>query len=193
MSSESKTQDWSKPAAMAIPKGGYLPGQGRTGALRAHLSQDPGLLWLLDRRESHSRPRRGVLRTCQDDREDDRRAAGRSCGAKIALPALVAVSHQRGNLFHVPRHFRHRLRQIHRGRCHAVLRSHLGITTVFESFLKDSRWTRKTNPASFVTFVREHQCPSFLEYGEYPFVSADEVKKALKLKAAFSTMLDQMQ
>ena len=51
----------------------------------------------------------------------------------------------------------------------------------------------KTNPAPFVTFVREHQCPSFLEYGEYPFVSADEVKKALKLKAAFSTMLDQMQ
>jgi hypothetical protein len=36
--------------------------------------------------------------------------------------------------------------------------------------------------------VREHQCPSFLEYGEYPYVSADE-----KLKAAFSSMLDQMQ
>ena len=28
---------------------------------------------------------------------------------------------------------------------------------------------------------------------EYPFVSATEIKKALKLKAAFSTMLDQMQ
>jgi hypothetical protein len=41
--------------------------------------------------------------------------------------------------------------------------------------------------------VREHQCPSFLEYGEYPFVSADEIKKALKLKATFSSMLDQMQ
>ena len=40
---------------------------------------------------------------------------------------------------------------------------------------------------------REHQCPSFLEYGEYPYVSADEIKKALKLKAAFSSMLDQMQ
>jgi hypothetical protein len=36
--------------------------------------------------------------------------------------------------------------------------------------------------------VREHQCPSFLEYGKYPYVSADE-----KLKAAFSSMLDQMQ
>ena len=73
-----------------------------------------------------------------------------------------------------------------------ALFSATGITTVFENlegFPKD--W--KTNPASFVTFVREHQCPSFLEYGEYPYVSADEVKKALKLKAAFSTKLDQMQ
>ena len=43
----------------------------------------------------------------------------------------------------------------------------------------------KTNAPAFVKFVREHQCPSFLEYGEYPFVSADEIKKALKLKAIF--------
>jgi hypothetical protein len=51
----------------------------------------------------------------------------------------------------------------------------------------------KTKPEEFVKFVREHQRPSFLEYGEYPYVSADEIKKALKLKAAFSNMLDQMQ
>ena len=41
--------------------------------------------------------------------------------------------------------------------------------------------------------VREHQRPSILEYGEYPYVSADDINKALKLKAAFSNMLDQMQ
>ncbi len=35
--------------------------------------------------------------------------------------------------------------------------------------------------------------PSFLEYGEYPYVTADEVKKALRVKGAVSTMLDQMQ
>ncbi len=67
-----------------------------------------------------------------------------------------------------------------------------GITTVFtnlEGFPED--W--KENPEAFITFVREHQVPSFLEYGEYPFVTADEIKKALRLKAAFSTMLDQMQ
>ncbi len=44
-----------------------------------------------------------------------------------------------------------------------------------------------------IKFFRDHQCPSFLEYGEYPYVTADEIKKALTLKAAFSLMLDQMQ
>jgi len=67
-----------------------------------------------------------------------------------------------------------------------------GINTVFENldgFPED--W--KTNAPAFVKFVREHQCPSFLEYGEYPYVTADEIKKALRLKKAFSEMLDQMQ
>ena len=67
-----------------------------------------------------------------------------------------------------------------------------GINTVFEN-LEGFPADWKTNPPAFVKFVREHQCPSFLEYGEYPYVSSDEIKKALKLKASFSTMLDQMQ
>jgi hypothetical protein len=67
-----------------------------------------------------------------------------------------------------------------------------GITTVFvnlEGWPED--W--KTNVPAVTQFFRDHQRPSFLEYGEYPYVSADEIKSALKLKAAFSTMLDQMQ
>jgi hypothetical protein len=67
-----------------------------------------------------------------------------------------------------------------------------GITTVFvnlEGWPED--W--KTNVPAVVKFFRDHQCPSFLEYGEYPCVTADEVKKALKLKEAFSNMLDEMQ
>jgi hypothetical protein len=67
-----------------------------------------------------------------------------------------------------------------------------GVDTVFEN-LEGFPTDWQTNAPAFVKFVREHQCPSFLEYGEYPFVSADEIKKALKLKATFSTMLDQMQ
>ena len=68
----------------------------------------------------------------------------------------------------------------------------LGINTVFEN-LEDFPKDWKTNPQAFVKFVRDHQCQSFMEYGEYPYVSADEIKKALKLKAAFENMLDQMQ
>jgi hypothetical protein len=67
-----------------------------------------------------------------------------------------------------------------------------GITTVFvnlEGWPED--W--KTNLPAVIKFFRDHQCPSFLEYGEYPFVTADEVKKALKLKAAFGEVLDLMQ
>ena len=67
-----------------------------------------------------------------------------------------------------------------------------GINTVFENlegFPED--WS--TNPDAFIKFVREHQCPSFMEYGEYPYFSADEIKKALQLKSAFTEMLDQLQ
>jgi hypothetical protein len=67
-----------------------------------------------------------------------------------------------------------------------------GLDTVFEN-LDGFPMDWKTNAPAFVKFVREHQRPSFLEYGEYPFVTADEIKKALKVKAALSAMLDQMQ
>ena len=67
-----------------------------------------------------------------------------------------------------------------------------GITTVFEN-LEGFPADWKTNKEAFVRFVREHHCPSFLEYGEYPYVSSDEIKSALRLKAAFSNVLDQMQ
>ena len=73
-----------------------------------------------------------------------------------------------------------------------ALFSSTGITTVFtllEGFPED--W--KTNPPAFIKFVREHHHPSFLEYGEYPFVSAREVKKALNMRRAFSVLLDESQ
>jgi hypothetical protein len=67
-----------------------------------------------------------------------------------------------------------------------------GVDTVFEN-LEGFPADWKTNPDAFVQYARAHQCPSFIEYGEYPFVSADEIKKALALKEAFSAMLEQMQ
>jgi hypothetical protein len=67
-----------------------------------------------------------------------------------------------------------------------------GINTIFEK-LEGFPMDWKTNVPAFVKFLREHQCPSFLEYGEYPYVTAVEIKKALRLKKDFSDMLDQMQ
>ncbi len=73
-----------------------------------------------------------------------------------------------------------------------ALFSKSGVSTTFENlegFPEDWR----TNPEAFVRFVRQHHCPSFIEYGEYPYVTADEIKKALRIKSALSEMLDQMQ
>jgi hypothetical protein len=67
-----------------------------------------------------------------------------------------------------------------------------GIHSAFEA-LEGWPADYATNPASIVKFFREHQCPSFLEYSEHPYASCEEIKKGLKLKAAFSGMLDQMQ
>ena len=49
--SETQQGDWTKPAAMAIPKGGYL-GKPEQGTIRPDLSQDTGLLRLLHHRKA---------------------------------------------------------------------------------------------------------------------------------------------
>ena len=67
-----------------------------------------------------------------------------------------------------------------------------GVDTIFEN-LEGFPADWKTNPPAFIRFCREHQVSSFMEYGEYPYVSTDEIKKALRLKAAFGTALDQLQ
>jgi hypothetical protein len=66
------------------------------------------------------------------------------------------------------------------------------VNTTFET-LKDFRQTGTPTFRRSLKFSREHECPGFLEYAEYPYVSADEIKKALKFKASFTDMLDLMQ
>lgn len=68
----------------------------------------------------------------------------------------------------------------------------LGVTTAFvnlEGFPED--W--KTNVPALIKFIRDHHHPSFMEYGEYPYVTADEIKKALRIKRSLGEMLDQLQ
>jgi hypothetical protein len=74
----------------------------------------------------------------------------------------------------------------------SMLFGQTGIEAIFEAL---EGWPEDyaTNPSSIVKFFHEHQWPSFLEYSEHPYVSCDEIRKGLQLRAAYSTVLDQMQ
>ena len=47
--------------------------------------------------------------------------------------------------------------------------------------VQPENWGRNVPAFNSRASVRDHQRPSFPEYREYPYVSADEVKKALRL------------
>jgi hypothetical protein len=179
---------WSKPAAMAIPKEGYLElERGRYGPVFPRTPACYGF---------------SIIAKVKEGREDVIREYGKTIEAAIKeTPDLLAplrLHYLRWVLFDVGGglHFQYQGifdTDFDKYTEDAVkLFTLSGVTTVFtnlEGFPED--W--QTNPDAFIEFVREHQCPSFLEYGEYPYVTADEIKKALRLKAAFSDMLDQMQ
>jgi hypothetical protein len=172
----------SQPAAMAIPKEGYFTVQnGRYGPIYPRTPACYGFTITAKIKPG----REAVIRECGNTIEKT------IAGLPSALEVLRLSSTSAKTLLHVSGHLRHRVRQIRRRRCLSLFSKH-GLNTVFENlegFPED--W--KTNAPAFVRFVREHQRPSFLEYGEYPYVSANEIKKALNLKAAFSSMLDLMQ
>jgi hypothetical protein len=179
---------WSKPAAMAIPKEGFFEEeQGRYGTIFPKTPANYGFT---------------IIAKIIPGREEVIREYGKRIEAAIAeMPDALAVlqlHYLRWVLFDIgpDTYFMYQGifdTDFDKYTEDAVaLFSKYGINTVFENlegFPED--W--KTNTAAFVKFVREHQCPSFLEYAEYPYVSADEIKKALTLKASFSSMLDQMQ
>ena len=180
--------DWTKPSAMAIPKEGYFTVEkGRYGQVFPRTPANYGF---------------SVVAKVKPGREQAIRDYGKNIEAAVkADPSVLAslkLHYLRWILFDVGSglHF------MYQGIFDTDFDKYIddaiaifnetGITTVFvnlEGFPEDWR----TNAPAVIKFFRDHQCPSFLEYGEYPYVSADEVKKALRLKAAFSNMLDQMQ
>jgi hypothetical protein len=180
--------DWTKPAAMAIPKEGYFKLQnGRYGPIYPRSPACYGFT---------------IIAKIKAGREEVIREYGKTIEKTIAgLPEALEVlklHYLRWVLFDIGQDTYFMYQGIFdtdfdKYTEDAVsLFSKYGLNTVFENlegFPED--W--KTNAPAFVQFVRDHQRPSFLEYGEYPYVSADEIKKALKLKAAFSGMLDLMQ
>ncbi len=181
-------QIWSKPAAKAIPPEGYLElERGRYGPVFPRTPACYGF---------------SIIAKVKEGREETVRAYGKQIEEAIAgspdVLAPLRLHYLRWVLFDVGSglHFQYQGifdTDFDKYTEDAVkLFGQTGITTVFtnlEGFPED--W--QTNPEAFIKFVRDHQVPSFLEYGEYPYVTADEIKKALRLKAAFSDMLDQMQ
>jgi hypothetical protein len=180
--------DWTRPAAMAIPKEGYFKfEQGNYGPL---LPRTPACYGF------------SVIAKVLPGREQAMREYGKKIEEAVkADPTVLAplkLHYLRWILFDVGAglHF------MYQGIFDTdfdkyiddaiMLFNKTGITTVFVNL---EGWPEnwRTNIPAVAKFFREHQCPSFLEYGEYPYVSADEVKKALKLKKAFSEALDQMQ
>ncbi len=183
-------EDWTKPAAMAIPKGGFDPATAQQGRYGPIFPKTPACYGF------------SIVAKVRPGREEKFYEHARKIEQAVADQAdcleVLKLHYLRWLLFPIKGETYFMYQGIFDTDFDkytedaVTLFGATGIDTVFENlegFPKD--W--KTNPAAFVRFVREHQCPSFLEYGEYPYVSADEVKKALKLKSAFSNMLDQMQ
>src|SRR5215469_15431296 len=188
--SDTTRQDWIKPVAMAIPKGGFFKEKAEQGRYGTIFPKSPACYGF------------SIVAKVIPGREQ--------VFYEYAKNIEKAVADQPDCLATLKLHYLRWLLFPIKGESYfmyqgifdtdfdkytedaVVLFGSTGINTVFENlegFPKD--W--KTNPTAFVKFVREHQVPSFLEYGEYPFVSADEIKKALRVKASLSGMLDQMQ
>ena len=183
------SQDWTKPAATAIPKEGYFKlEQGRYGPVYPKTPACYGFTIIAKikpgTREDHSRVR-------QPDREDDQRTYPTAWLCSSCTISAGSSSTSAKDTYFMYQGIFDTDFDKYTEDAVALFRKY-GINTMFENlegFPED--W--KTNTPAFIQFVRDHHRPSFLEYGEYPYVSAEEIKKALKLKAAFSEMLDQMQ
>ena len=183
-----KEGDWATPAAMAIPKEGYFKLEnGRYGPVYPKTPANYGFT---------------IIAKVKAGKEEDVRSYGQKIEKAIAdLPSALQVlklHYLRWVLFEIGKDTYFMYQGIFDTDFDkytedaVALFTKYGINTVFEN-LEGFPMDWKTNVPAFVKFVREHQRPSFLEYAEYPCASADEIKKALQLKRAFSDMLDQMQ
>jgi hypothetical protein len=188
MAEAPRQQDSTKPAAMAIPKEGYFKlEQGRYGPIFPKTPANYGF---------------SILAKVKPGREEALRAYGKTIQDAVAAdPTVLAplkLHYLRWLLFPIGKDTYFMYQGIFDTDFDKYLEDAValftktGLTTAFVN-LEDFPEDWKGNIQVWEKYFREHQCPSFLEYGEYPYVSSDEIKKALKLKESFSSMLDQMQ
>jgi hypothetical protein len=182
------TGDWTKPAAMAIPKEGYFKlEQGRYGPIFPRTPANYGFTII-------AKVKKGREQTIRDYGKKIENAIAESPSALAPLK----LHYLRWVLFNIGGEAYFMYQGIFDTDFDkytedaVALFTSLGVDTTFEN-LEGFPTDWKTNTPAFVKFVRDHHHPSFLEYGEYPYATADEVKKALRVKSALSSMLDQMQ
>jgi hypothetical protein len=184
----SNEKDWTKPHAMAIPKEGYFHSeQGRYGPVFPRTPACYGFTIIAKVKPGREPAIREYSKAVEGLIEADPFVLG-----PLKLHYLRWVMFDIGNGLHF----------MYQGIFDTDFDKYIddavalflqtGVNTVFEN-LEGFPMDWKTNVPAVTKFFREHQRPSFLEYGEYPYVSADEIKKALRLKKAFSEALDQMQ
>lgn len=190
MSDPAKEPEWAAPAAMALPEGGYFEDSVEPGRYGPIYPKTPACYGFT------------IIARLIPGREAIVREYGRTLERTIAEApdslAALKLHYLRWVLFEIKGDTYFMYQGIFDTDFDkytedaVALFSKYGIDTVFEN-LEGFPADWKTNPAAFVRFVREHQRPSFLEYAEYPYVSADEIKKALRVKHSLAEMLDQMQ
>ena len=188
--SEAANQAWTKPAAMAIPKGGFFAEKVEQGRYGPVFPKSPAcygftiIAKIIPGREEIFYEYGRNLEKAVSDQPD--------CLEILKLHYLKWVLFPiKGDTYFMYQGIFDTDFDKYTEDAISLFTS-LGVNTVFEN-LEGFPADWKTNAPAFIKFVRDHQRPSFLEYGEYPYVSAGEIKKALRLKAAFAEMLDQMQ
>jgi hypothetical protein len=181
-------RDWQKPAAMAIPKDGYFElEQGRYGPVFPKTPASYGFTIIAKIKPGTKEKIREYGKRIEDLVADNPDALA---PLKLHFLRWVLFDVGRETFFMYQGIFDTDFDKYTED---AVALFHqYNIDTAFEN-LEGFPADWKTNVPAFIKFVREHQCPSFLEYAEYPYVTADEIKKALGVKSDLSSMLDQMQ
>src|SRR3954466_16288194 len=166
-------RDWTQPAAMAIPKEGYFTHeQGRYGSLAPRTPANYGFT---------------IIAKIKPGREETIRRYGKTIEDAVAgSPTLLAplkLHYLRWVLFDIGSDTYFMYQGVFDTDFDKytedaiVLLTKTGINTVFEN-LEGFPMDWKTHVPAFVKFVREHQPRSFLEYGEYPYATAGQSKKA---------------
>jgi hypothetical protein len=190
MPSNSKKEDWLKPAAMAIPEGGYFPDTAVEGPFGPVYPKTPAcygfsvIAKVIPGREEHLINHGKVMERAISELPE----ALSSLSAHYLRWVIFKINGENYMMYQgiFDTDFDKYCEDA------SALFGALGVQSAFEAL---EGWPEDygTNPGAISKFFREHHWPSFLEYSEHPYVSCQEIRKALTLKAAMSTALDQMQ